>query len=95
MGAPGYYILCGNGHIVGVIGDDINCVEDTFKKLEELEKKKCTICGEDAKYKFCHYGDINDCRRSIKLVWNGKEKRWIIPSELSEEQKNELRSCII
>lgn len=94
MGAPGYYVLCENGHIVGMIRDDIDWVEDTFKKLEELEKVKCPICGEIAKYRFCHYGDINDCI-SIKLVWNSKEKRWIIPSKLSDKQKEELRSCTI
>lgn len=95
MGAPGYYILCGNGHEIKVIEDDLYWDEDTFKKLEELEKKTCPICGEIAKYRFCHYGDINDCRVSIKFVWNSKEKRWIIPCELSEDQKKELESCTI
>jgi len=75
-----------------MIEDDISWNKDLFNKLEELEGKNCTICGEIAKYKFCHYGNIDDCI-SFKLSWNSKENRYIIPIqiELSEEQKKELR----
>jgi hypothetical protein len=82
IGVPGYYIICGNGHIIGIIEDDLSWNEDLFNKLEELEDKNCIICGEMAKYKFCHYGNINDCT-TFKLSWNSNENRL----ELSEEQK--------
>jgi len=94
MGAPGYYILCGNGHEIGIIQNGLHWNEDIFKKLEEFEKKKCPICGEIARYRFCHYGSINDCI-FIKLTWNSEVKMWIIPNGLSEDQKKELRSCTI
>lgn len=94
MGAPGHYILCSKGHEIGVIEDDMYWDEEMFKMLEELEKKKCPICGGEAKYNFCHYGDINDCI-DVKLTWNPKENRWIIPRKLSEGQKKELRDHII
>lgn len=94
MGAPGYYILCPKGHEIGVIENGLCWGDETFKLLEELENKKCPICGEKAKYNFCHYGDINDCT-SIKLTWNSKEERWIIPRELAEEQKKDLKDHII
>lgn len=94
MGAPGHYIICPKGHEIGVIEDDLYWDEDMFKKLEELEKKKCLICGRGAKYNFCHYGDINDCT-CVKLTWNIKEKRWIIPSKLTEEQEKDLKDHII
>lgn len=94
MGAPGHYILCNKGHEIGVIEDDLYWDEEMFKKLEELEKEECPICGQKAKYNFCHYGSINDCT-DVKLTWNIKEKRWIIPRELTEEQKKDLKDHII
>ena len=94
MGAPGHYVLCPKGHEIGVIEDDLYWDEDMFKKLEDLENKKCPICGQKAKYNFCHYGNIEDCT-SIRLTWNIKEKRWIIPRELTEEQKKDLKDHII
>lgn len=89
MGAPGHYILCPKGHEIGIIEDDLYWDDEMFKKLEELEKKKCSICGRGAKYNFCHYGDVNDCT-DVKLTWNSKEKRWIIPKKLTEQQEKEL-----
>lgn len=94
MGAPGHYILCPKGHEIGVIEDDLYWDEDMFKRLEDLEKKNCPICGQKAKYNFCHYGDINDCT-DVKLTWDGKEQRWIIPKKLEERQKKDLKDHII
>ena len=94
MGAPGHYILCPKGHEIGVIEDDLYWDDEMFKRLEELENKKCPICGQKAKYNFCHYGDIDDCT-DVKLVWNSKEKRWIIPKKLEERQKRDLKDHII
>lgn len=94
MGAPGHYILCPKGHEIGVIEDDLYWDDEMFKRLEELEKKKCPICGREAKYNFCHYGNINDCT-DVKLIWNSKEKRWIIPNKLTEGQKKELTGHVI
>jgi hypothetical protein len=94
MGAPGHYILCPKGHEIGVIEDDLYWNDEMFKRLEELEKKKCPICGQNAKYNFCHYGSIDDCI-DVKLAWNSKENRWIIPSKLTESQEKELKDHII
>lgn len=94
MGAPGHYILCVKGHEIGMIEDDLYWDEKMFKLLEDLEKKECPICGGKAKYNFCHYGDINDCT-DVKLTWNPKEKRWIIPRKLSERQKKDLKDHVI
>jgi len=94
MGAPGYYILCPKGHQIGVIEDDLYWDEEIFKRLEDLENKKCPICGQKAKYNFCHYGSIDDCI-DVKLTWDSKENRWIIPSKLTEIQKKELKDHII
>lgn len=94
MGAPGHYILCPKGHEIGVIEDDLYWDDEMFKKLEELENKTCPICGQKAKYNFCYYGDINDCT-DVKLAWNDKEKRWIIPKKLEERQKRDLKDHII
>lgn len=94
MGAPGHYIICPKGHEIGFIEDDLYWDEKLFKELEELEKKKCPICGQEAKYNFCHYGHINDCT-SAKLTWNSKEKRWIIPRKLTENHKKDLKDHII
>ena len=94
MGAPGYYILCLNGHEIGVIENGLSWNEEQFKKLEELEKKECPICGQKAKYNFCHYGSIDDCT-DVELVWNPEEKRWIIPKKLTDKQKKELKGHII
>jgi hypothetical protein len=94
MGAPGHYVLCGKGHEIGVIEDDLYWDEEMFKRLEDLENKECPICGQKAKYNFCHYGDINDCT-DVKLIWNSTEKRWIIPKKLEERQKRDLKDHII
>ncbi len=94
MGAPGHYILCQKGHEIGVIENALYWDDEMFKRLEDLEKKKCPICGRGAKYNFCHYGDINDCT-DVKLTWNDKEKRWIIPKKLEERQKRDLKDHII
>lgn len=94
MGTPGYYILCPNGHQIGVIENGLSWSEETLKKLEELENEKCPICGQKAKYNFCHYGNINDCTEA-NLVWNPEENRWIIPKRLTEEQKKELKGHVI
>lgn len=85
MGAPGYYVLCPNGHQIGFIEDDLEWgdPEDEFsvyKELERLEDSKCQICNKLAKYGFCHYGTINDCLdQDNKIEWNSQENRYIIP----------------
>lgn len=94
MGAPGYYILCSNGHQIGVIENGLSWDEEMFKKLEGLEKKKCPVCGKKARYNFCHYGNINDCT-TANLEWSPEEKRWIIPKNLIGDQKKELKGHII
>jgi len=94
MGAPGHYILCPKGHEIGVIEDDLYWDEELFKELEELENKTCPICGQKAKYNFCHYGSIDDCI-PFKLRWNPEENRWIIPRKLREEYKKDLKDHII
>ncbi len=85
MGAPGYYILCPEGHLIGIIEDDL-CWGDpedessVYKELEKLQTSRCHICNKLAKYEFCHYGDINDCLyNDNKIEWNIKENRFIIP----------------
>lgn len=94
MGAPGHYVLCPKGHEIGVIEDDLYWDEDMFKKLEELENATCPTCGQKAKYNFCHYGSIDDCI-DVKLTWNSKENRWIIPRKLSERHNEDLKKGII
>ena len=109
MGAPGYFILCENGHVIGVIEDDMywecECDEDGYqvacldkglwKELKDLENKTCEICKTPAKYKFCHYGNINDCLSTFKLDYNVVERRYIIPSKMTDKQRGELEVCTI
>ncbi len=87
MGAPGEYVLCGYGHVIGVIEDDLywgwgdpKNESSVFKEAERLESSRCLECGRIAKYRLCHYGDINDCLdKDSHLEWNSKENRYIIP----------------
>ncbi len=85
MGAPGEYVLCGYGHVIGMIEDDLywgasDDENSVYKKSKRLENSRCIKCGRIAKYRFCHYGDINDCLDDEhKLQWNSKENRYIIP----------------
>lgn len=78
MGAPGCFILCGAGHIIGVIREHTECNEE---HLEKLKHSRCLECGRIAKYSFCHYGDINDCLdKDSKLLYSGNH--YIIPDTL-------------
>lgn len=85
MGAPGYYILCQDGHVIGMIEDDLYWGEpadetSVWKELETYQEAFCFRCGKLAKYEFCHYGNINDCLdRDNKITWNSHENRYIIP----------------
>ena len=85
MGAPGYYILCPDGHVIGMIEDDLYWGEpddesSVWNELKELENLRCNTCNKLAKYSFCHYGDINDCLDyDNRIVWNRFEHRYIIP----------------
>jgi len=88
MGAPGEYILCGIGHLIGVIENglywgDPDDESSVYKEAERLESSRCIKCGRIAKYRLCHYGDINDCLDgNSKLEWNSKENRYIIPDKV-------------
>ena len=88
MGAPGYIILCSNGHEIGNIDNGIQWTKETWKELETLESSICK-CRAKARYTFCHYGDINDCQIH-KLTWNVDERRWIIPKEINGYDTNRL-----
>jgi hypothetical protein len=85
MGTPGEYALCNYGHIIGVIEDDLYWGDPkdesfVYKEVEKLENSQCTECGRIAKYRLCHYGNIDDCLdNNSKLEWNLKENRYIIP----------------
>lgn len=97
MGAPGYYILCSDGHIIGVIENDLCWGEaddesSVCKELEKLENSRCKVCGKMARYSFCHYGDINDCLDDKhKLKWNPKEERYILPKSFDEKNMNVIK----
>jgi len=98
MGA-GYYVLCENGHVIGCIEENLYWGNPEDKNsihawLERLESSNCSKCGKIAKYKFCHYGDINDCL-PFKLKFNKTEDRWIIPNLTDPYQCIELERCII
>ena len=94
MGASGNYILCPDGHVIGMIEDDLCWGEpedesSPWKELERLENSRCKVCGKMAKYNFCHYGDINDCLDDKhKLTWNPKEQRYILPESFDKENMN-------
>ena len=84
MGAPGYYVLCPNGHLIGTIEDDLywGDPEDessVYKELEKLEKTKCHKCNKTAKYEFCHYGDINDCLDNDNKIEYDGDNTYTIP----------------
>ncbi len=84
MGAPGYYVLCPEGHLIGMIEDDLYWGEpedesSVYKELEKLQKSRCNVCNKLAKYEFCHYGDINDCLdHDNKIEYDGDDT-YIIP----------------
>ncbi len=94
MGAPGNYILCPQGHVIGMIEDDLYWGEpedesSVWKELEKFENSRCKVCGKMAKYSFCHYGDINDCLDSDhKLIWNSEEERYILPKSFVGKNMN-------
>lgn len=84
MGAPGYYILCPEGHLIGMIEDDLYWGEhddetSVWNEYNKLISSKCKECGKLAKYEFCHYGDINDCLdRDNRIEYDGNDT-YIIP----------------
>ena len=109
MGAPGNYILCPEGHVIGMIKDDLYWGEpedesSVWKELEKLENSKCHICGKLAKYSFYYYGyeQVNDCLHTLKLRFDNENRKWIMPKDskfgfryMSKEQIKELNSCVI
>ncbi len=84
MGAPGYYVLCPEGHVIGVIEDDL-CWGDPedessiYKELDKLTSSQCKVCGKLAKYEFCNYGDINDCLDHDNKIEYDSNDTYIIP----------------
>ena len=83
MGSPGYTVLCPEGHLIGTIESDIHWEDSVYKGAKRLENSRCIKCGRIAKYRLCHYGDINDCLdENSKLKWSSKENRYIIPDEV-------------
>lgn len=84
MGAPGYYVLCPDGHLIGMIEDDLywgepDDITSVYSQYNELISSQCKVCGRLAKYEFCHYGDINDCLDHDNKIEYVGENTYIIP----------------
>jgi len=60
MGAPGYALFCGNGHLVRWWDEHLYWTDEMFDDLRKARSRPC-ICGNKDIIEIFHYGGINDC----------------------------------
>lgn len=89
--APGDYVVCKNGHLIGKIDENLKWNDSQFDILNRLRSCKCSVCNELAEFDFPHHGGIDDCL-TFTLYWDDIKKIWIIPEDdIKQKELNKFR----